>query len=238
MTSSPPLQINGKPIVIFSDYDGTITQEDAIVQTMKRFAPPEWKTIANAILETRTLSIHEGIQQLYGLLPSHLKQTMIDFNLTEIPLRQGFEHFMQFQQAHNIPFWVVSGGVDAFIAPKLAPWAGQFELFANALHESDDKTQQTHLKLQLPYAPKNCTPCGNCACCKVEILNRWHSSSYFRVVIGDSVTDIGMAKVACRVYALANSSLQADCMKLGIAYHPFETFDDIVADLKQLTGCL
>jgi 2-hydroxy-3-keto-5-methylthiopentenyl-1-phosphate phosphatase len=234
MTASPPLKINGKPIVVFSDYDGTITEKDAIVQTMKRFAPPQWEAIANAILKTRTLSIHEGIQQLYGLLPNHLKQAIIDFNLAEIPLRQGFEHFMQFQQSHNMPFWVVSGGVDAFIAPKLAPWAGQFELFANALDEADC-TPQAQFKLRMPYAPKQCKPCGECACCKVEILDRWNPATYFRIVIGDSVTDVGMATVACRVYALANSSLQADCIKLGITYQPFETFDDIVADIKQLT---
>ena len=232
MISTPPqsLTINGKPIVIFSDYDGTITQEDAIVQTMKQFAPPQWKAIAHAILETRTLSIHEGIQQLYGLIPAHQKQAMIDFNLAHIPLRAGFDAFMQFRQQYNIPFWVVSGGVDAFIAPKLAPWAGQFRLFSNQLAET---VESTNLKLHLPYAPKQCEPCGNCACCKVEILDQWVADEFYRIVIGDSVTDVGMAKVACRVYTVANSSLAADCVKLGISHTPFETFDDIVQDLTQ-----
>jgi 2-hydroxy-3-keto-5-methylthiopentenyl-1-phosphate phosphatase len=230
-----PLKINGKQLVIFSDYDGTITQEDAIVQTMKRFAPPEWKTIATAILETRTLSIYEGIQQLYGLLPKHQKQAIIDFNLAHIPLRTGFEQLMQFCKQYEIPFWVVSGGVDAFIAPKLAPWAEQLQLFANGL---DDATNHTYLQLKMPYIPKQCEPCGHCACCKVQILDQWATESYYRIVIGDSVTDLGMTKVACKVYAVANSSLHADCVKLGITHHPFETFDEVVADLKRLTGCL
>jgi 2-hydroxy-3-keto-5-methylthiopentenyl-1-phosphate phosphatase len=224
------MHINGKPLVIFSDYDGTITQEDAIVQTMKQFAPPQWKAIADAILHTRTLSIHEGIQQLYGLLPYGLKQEVIDFNLAHIPLRTGFERLMQFCQTHAVPFWVVSGGVDAFIAPKLSPWVGLYELFANGLAASPSATGM--MQLTLPYAPKACEPCGNCACCKVEILNRWAKDDYFRVVIGDSVTDIGMAKIANRVYARA--SLQADCDELGIAYVAYETFDDVVADLMAL----
>lgn len=226
-----PLMIHQKPIVIFSDYDGTITQEDAIVQTMKRFAPPEWKAIAHAILETRTLTIQAGIQQLYGLLPYALKQDIIEFNLAHIPLRVGFDRLMHFCQNHAVPFWVVSGGVDAFITPKLAPWAGQYQLFANTL---GTPTADGKMSLGLPYAPQACEPCGNCACCKVEILAQWPAQQYYRIVIGDSVTDIGMATVADRVYARA--ALQTDCEKLGIAYHPYETFDDIVADLHILTA--
>ena len=216
-----------KKLLIFSDFDGTITEEDAIVMTLKAFAPPEWKGIAHRILVERSLSVQEGIQQLYALLDASLKDEILAFVQTHVKLRQGFPDFMAWCQANQIHLQVVSGGLDAFIEPVLADYQGQYMLFSNQANFS-----ATQIQVDMPFAPQSCEVCGTCACCKVEILNRWSSETHVKVVIGDSVTDFGMAKVADWVFA--RDALAEELRQQGKPFTPFETFDDITHVLKQV----
>ena len=217
----------GKQWVIFSDFDGTITDRDAIVMTLERFAPPEWKDIARRILKERTLPVQEGIQQLYALMPSALKEDIIRFVIEEVALREGFADFMAWRKEAGIPFQVVSGGLDAFITPVMAPFEGDYTLFANTAH-----FEEASIVVGMPYAPKDCVVCGTCACCKVEILNQWEDASTFKIAIGDSVTDFGMARVADWVFA--RDALAEELDREGRTFTPFETFQDIQESLDKL----
>jgi 2-hydroxy-3-keto-5-methylthiopentenyl-1-phosphate phosphatase len=51
------------------------------------------------------------------------------------------------------------------------------------------------------------------------------------IAIGDSVTDLEMAKVADKV--LARDYLADTCNELGIPHIPFETFHDCIEALKE-----
>ena len=217
----------GKQWVIFSDFDGTITDRDAIVMTLERFAPPEWRDIARRILKERTLPVQEGIQQLYALMPSALKEDIIRFVIEEVALREGFADFMAWRKQADIPFWVVSGGLDAFITPVMDPFEGDYTLFANTAH-----FEEASIVVGMPYAPKDCSVCGTCACCKVEILNQWEDASTFKIAIGDSVTDFGMARVADWVFA--RDALAEELRQEGRTFTPFETFHDIQESLDKL----
>jgi 2-hydroxy-3-keto-5-methylthiopentenyl-1-phosphate phosphatase len=230
----PPFSLPFNPALpwaVFSDFDGTITQEDAIVMTLREFAPPQWEALAHAILVTRTLSVREGIAQLYALLPSALRPQIVAFLQANVRLRHGVEALMSWCHQQSIPFSVVSGGLDAFIEPLIAHWPkGQYQLFCN--HATFEGPPSG---VAMPYAPtpEACPPCGRCACCKVAVLNAgWPASAFNRIVIGDSVTDLGMAQVAQRVYA--RDALAADLTRMGLPFVPFEDFADIVDDLKRL----
>ncbi|XVJ51011.1 MAG: MtnX-like HAD-IB family phosphatase [Vampirovibrio sp.] len=212
--------------VIFSDFDGTITEMDAIVMTMERFAPPQWKTIATRILKERSLSVKEGIQALYALMPSDLKQEIIRFMEEELVLRAGFSEFMAWRKAQAIPFQVVSGGLDAFILPALKAFEGDYTLFSNIAN-----FQKATIQVEMPYAPVDCAVCNSCACCKVMVLNQWDSTTTFKIAVGDSVTDFGMAKVADWVFA--RDALAEELQHLGLSFTPYETFNDIQQALEQ-----
>jgi 2-hydroxy-3-keto-5-methylthiopentenyl-1-phosphate phosphatase len=216
-----------KQWVIFSDFDGTITERDAIVMSLERFAPLEWKDIARRILKERTLPVQEGIQQLYALMPSALKDDIIHFVKTEVTLRPGFDSFMAWRKQVGIPFQVVSGGLDAFIHPVLAAYEGEYTLFSNTAD-----FEGPCIGVGMPYAPKDCEVCGTCACCKVAVLNQWETSQTFKIAIGDSVTDFGMARVADFVFA--REALAEQLTQEGRAFTLFESFHDIQQVLQRL----
>lgn len=213
--------------IIFSDFDGTITDRDVIMMIMEAFAPPQWRDIVDRILDQRTLSIRDGVTQLFHLIPGSKKQEIIEFVMENVRFRPGFEAFLDFCQAQDIPFLVVSGGVDFFIEPLLAPYRDKLEIFCNQGVFTPER-----IDLIFPYEDATCQPCGQCACCKLKILDRYPRESHMRIAIGDSLTDLGMSKVSDRVYARAR--LIDYCAEEGVPVHAFETFGDIQADLSRL----
>lgn len=74
--------------------------------------------------------------------------------------------------------------------------------------------------------------------CKVTVMDRFPSDQYYRILIGDSLTDFEGAKQADLVYS--RSSLTKQCEQLGVFHVPFETFTDIQSDMqdKQKQGVL
>jgi 2-hydroxy-3-keto-5-methylthiopentenyl-1-phosphate phosphatase/methylthioribulose-1-phosphate dehydratase len=212
-----------KPI-IFCDFDGTITMRDNIVAIMKEFAPPEWEDITEKILG-QEISIREGVTKLFSLLPSSKKEQITQFALEQAEIRPGFDRFLQHVEKEKLPFYVVSGGIDFFVDPILDPFGlSESEVYRNESDFSDER-----IKIVWPY------PCDDkcdvdCGLCKTSIIRSYPNDQYFKIVIGDSITDLAGAKLADVVFA--RGFLLEKCQQLGLRYYSFETFDDILKIMK------
>jgi 2-hydroxy-3-keto-5-methylthiopentenyl-1-phosphate phosphatase len=216
----------GKP-VIYCDFDGTITEKDNIIAIMKEFAPPEWDALKDEIL-AQQISIQEGVGKLFALLPSALKDTIIKFTLKQAVIRDGFQELLELTKEEEIPFYVVSGGIDFFVHPILAPFGPFSEIYCNGADFSKDK-----IEILWPNACDEQCKSG-CGCCKPSVIRKLKRSGDFTIVIGDSVTDLEAAKHADFVFA--REYLAEKCDSLGIRYHKFETFYDCIEVIKQLKG--
>lgn len=228
MTSAnmAPLLIDGRRPVVFSDYDGTITERDVIMMIMEAFAPPEWKTIVHDILDARTLSIKDGVSQLFALLKSEQREEITAYVKANVQLRKGFENFLAFCADRQIPFNLVSGGADFFIDPIVEPFKTQIGLYYNVA-----RFDAPEVRLDFPHYQADCAPCNQCACCKIGVMDQYPADEYFRIAIGDSLTDLGMARKADWVFARAR--LLDYTREAGIAVTPFESFDDIASALSK-----
>ncbi|KPC97970.1 2-hydroxy-3-keto-5-methylthiopentenyl-1-phosphate phosphatase [Geobacillus sp. BCO2] len=77
-----------KQLVLFCDFDGTITENDNIIAIMKQFAPPEWEALKDDILAQR-ISVQEGVGKMFSLLPSALKGRLLTFCLAPPACAKG-----------------------------------------------------------------------------------------------------------------------------------------------------
>lgn len=212
-----------KPI-IFCDFDGTITLRDNIMAIMRRFAPKGWESTADQIY-SQEISIREGVERLFAMLPGSLEKEIIQFTLEQAEIRPGFERLLKYAEEQGLLFFVVSGGIDFFIDPLLAPFKlAQEQVFRNESDFSGDRIKiiWTH-------------PCDeqcdvDCGLCKVSIIRSYSSEDYFKIVIGDSITDLAGAKLADVVFA--RGFLLEKCQELGLRHYAYETFDDIVDVLR------
>lgn len=225
------LTIENRPVVVFSDFDGTITQRDVIVMIMEAFAPPVWRDIVDQILNQRTLSIKDGVTQLFQLIPASKKEDIEAFVRAEVKIRPGFETLLSFCNAEGVPFQVLSGGVDFFVHQVLASYRPRLDIFCNgASFETGPDNPDGRIQLTMPYYDADCTQCGQCACCKISLMDRFDREKYFRVAIGDSLTDLPMARVADLTFA--RGQLVDYCKEEDIAVTPYEDFHDVLNALQ------
>ncbi|HDR4448389.1 2-hydroxy-3-keto-5-methylthiopentenyl-1-phosphate phosphatase [Bacillus cereus] len=212
-------------IQVFCDFDGTITNNDNIMSIMEKFAPPEAEEVKNKIL-SQELSIQEGVSQLFQLIPTNLHDDIIQFLIATAEIRSGFHEFIQFVKENNISFYVISGGMDFFVYPLLQGIIPKEQIYCN---ETDFSAEFITVKW-----PHSCDDhCQNhCGLCKSSLIRKLSDTDDFHIVIGDSITDLQAAKQADKVFA--RDFLITKCEENHIAYTPFETFQDVQAELKLL----
>lgn len=214
-----------KKLVLFCDFDGTITEKDNIVAIMRKFAPPEWETITQQILGQQ-ISIREGVGKLFAMLPSSLCQEITDFIVSEAKIRPGFAEFVRFCEETDIELLITSGGIDFFVDPILAPFQLKAPIYCNGSDFSGDT-----ITITWPHScDEHCT--NECGMCKTSIIRRYDPDRYFRVVIGDSITDLAGAKIAD--FVIARSLLEEKCVQLDLPYNPFTNFFEVIDVLQTL----
>lgn len=212
-------------VTIICDFDGTITKKDNIVAIMKKFAPPKWEEIKDAVLSEK-VSIREGVGKMFSLLPSHYKYAIIEYILSTAEIREGFERFVHYVKSENLPFYIVSGGMDFFVKPLVKHLVNEEVIFCNEADFSRD-----FIKIHWPYScDEYCQ--NDCGCCKPSIIRKITTEEDFVVVIGDSITDLKAAQ--CADFVFARDLLLKKCQEYEIPHQPFNTFDDIIQHLNQM----
>lgn len=215
-----------KKLVLFCDFDGTITEKDNIVAIVRKFAPPEWEELTERILSQK-ISVQEGVGKLFQLLPSSLRQEIIDFIVAEAAIRPGFAEFVRFCREEDIELLITSGGIDFFVEPILAP----FDLSSVPIYCNGSDFSGERITIKWPHScDEHCH--NGCGMCKTTIIRRYDPADYYRVVIGDSITDLAGAKIAD--YVIARSFLAQKAEELQLSYRTFATFHDVIDTLKDL----
>ncbi|WP_274364647.1 2-hydroxy-3-keto-5-methylthiopentenyl-1-phosphate phosphatase [Paenibacillus thermotolerans] len=215
-----------KQPIIFCDFDGTITLSDNIVAIMRHFNPPGWEPIVEDIVGGRK-SIRQGVGEMFALMPSTMKEEITRYVLQTAGIRPGFAELLAFCRQEDIPFYVTSGGIDFFLLKLLEPFDIEPDhIFCN----SADFSGET-IEILWPHpCDEHCTT--DCGMCKTRVIRSYPREQYRRIIIGDSITDFEGAKLVDTIFA--RSHLAARCRELQVPFHEFETFHDVVAELKTM----
>jgi 2-hydroxy-3-keto-5-methylthiopentenyl-1-phosphate phosphatase len=219
-----------KPIVIFCDFDGTITLNDNIIAIMKHFHPEGWKEILEKAMN-QEISIKQTIGSMFALLPTSLKEEVIRFSLDNMQIRPGFAEFLNFCHEQEIHFFVTSGGIDFFVYPTLLPFGIEKEqIFCN---KSNFNKEQ--IMIEWPH-PCDAFCSQDCGMCKAALIRTYPADQYIRILIGDSITDFAGAKLADFIFA--RSHLATECSKLQMPYFAYESFFEVIEQLTILKPTL
>ncbi|MBI3961110.1 MAG: MtnX-like HAD-IB family phosphatase [Deinococcus sp.] len=212
-----PLSVPASPMV-FCDFDGTITEEDMIIAICRGFAPPEWEAIKDDILAQRR-DVRSGVAAMFGLIPSPRREDIVQFARKTARIRAGFGELLDYCQQVGIPFQVVSGGVDFFVYPVLEPYLAKID----RVYTIEGDFSSPTIQLRYPYGS------ATSGTSKPLILEQYRE--YYRILIGDSITDLEGARIAELVFARDRLCryLEAE----GMAYQCFETFHDVHQELER-----
>ncbi|GGB11623.1 HAD family hydrolase [Macrococcus hajekii] len=211
--------------IIACDFDGTVTSSDTIVAIMKRFAQQDSEAVLQGILDRR-ISIQQGVTTLFQILESSDKERIIDFVLSEVKIRPGFQQLLDTAKALDIPFYIISGGMHFFIDPIIAQFNGIKSVYAN-----DVDFSSVHMQVEWRYPCDKLCESGQCGTCKPSIVRTLKDDRV--IAIGDSITDIKLAEVADVLFTTDKLTSYAE--DNDIPHIAFETFREIAERLKEVT---
>ena len=204
--------------LIFCDFDGTILQEEIFHDLMWRFAPQASARILPEILALRT-SLHAGLCAVLGTIPSARWPEMQEFVVQNSHLRAGFPDFLAALPRLGWELLVVTGGFTRMAELVLAPLRAQIR----AIHGLEVDLSGPTLRVFSPWEDDE------------ELVVKRAIYAHYQpdeaICIGDSVTDLRLARVCPRVFA--RDRLLGQLRDEQRPCTPFQDFFDILHALEE-----
>ena len=213
-------------LVVMCDFDGTITEDDVCLALLKHFAGDGWQRLEDEY-EAGRISLETCLVGQVDMLGAP-RAEMAVWACRHARLRPGFGDFVAFCQRQEVPFLIVSAGLDFYIDAILRrEGLAGIHVTCIATDLAGDR-----VKVRLPLA--GYADLAGLADFKEVIVREQQARGRGVVYVGDGSTDFLAASQADHVFARAK--LLAYCQRHALTCRPYETFADIQRGLEELLG--
>lgn len=222
--------ISAQKPIIFSDFDGTITQLDVTDVILEQYADSSWREVEGQWLRG-DIGSRECIERQAALVTASAEQ--LDALIDAIPLDPDFPEFFRFVRDQQLPFYIVSDSFDYVIRRVLKRLGANGEL-ENGRHLFSTGLQMNEGRLQVSFAHSKEGCEHGCATCKPAVIRRVRDACRPVIFVGDGLSDRFAVEEADIIFA--KHELLAYCRKHSLACRPFLTFSEVqkvVAGLLQ-----
>jgi 2-hydroxy-3-keto-5-methylthiopentenyl-1-phosphate phosphatase len=203
--------------IVFCDFDGTITVDETFVAVLKLYTPELAADVIPQIYELK-LTLKEGVRLMLESIASSNYPAILDFVRSQ-PQRSGLPEFLDFLSVHDVPFVVISGGLQGMVEAALEPLKSKIE----AIYGVEVDRRGDHFQVFSPAEGE--TDFVD----KVVLMDRHPTAQ--KIMIGDSVTDLNMAIAVDVVFARDRLAQYLD--ERGVVYYSWNDFYDVQRVLAQ-----
>ncbi|KAJ5618931.1 Pdp3-interacting factor 1 [Penicillium lagena] len=229
-----------RKIVIFSDFDGTISMQDTGHILFDTYG---CGTEARNKLDEQIKSGERSFRDVSEEMWASLNIPFDDgFKVMEKTLEMdpGFREFHQYCLENGFPFNVISAGLKPVLRRVLDSFLGAehsaaIDIVANDAIINPDGSQwkpiwrhDTELGHDKALSVNEARAAAQATCSPDEIP--------LIVFIGDGVSDLAAAREADVLFARRGLRLEEYCREHGIAYTPFDTFADIKSEIEKISA--
>jgi len=215
-------------LIVFTDFDGTVTQLDVTDEILTQLAHPSWREVeqewtrgligSRECLERQIALVDASADELHALIDA-------------VPVDPAFATFCRFARRRGIPLYVLSEGFDYWIE-RILKRAGVNGPVRNGTHMFSSALRLEGRRL-IPSFPHSAPPCEHgCATCKAALIRRLGKGNYPVIFVGDGLSDRFAVEEADMVFA--KRQLLAYCQEHGKACRPFSTFADVEQAIARL----
>ena len=215
-------------LIVFTDFDGTVTQLDVTDEILTQLAHPSWREVeqewtrgligSRECLERQIALVDASADELHALIDA-------------VPVDPAFATFCRFARRRGIPLYVLSEGFDYWIE-RILKRAGVNGPVRNGTHMFSSALRLEGRRL-IPSFPHSAPPCQHgCATCKAALIRRLGKGNYPVIFVGDGLSDRFAVEEADMVFA--KRQLLAYCQEHGKACRPFSTFADVEQAIARL----
>ncbi len=215
------LNLSGKDVAMFCDFDGTITVGDVVDILLEQLADPQWRDIEKR-WEEGEIDDCQCMSRQIALIRGNWQD--IVRVLDTIEMDAHFKSFVEQCNQIDIPIYIGSNGLDRVINYFFAREGVKVkDIWSYRLIESNRQWS-----LEFPAdKPRSICQAPNSVACKCALLdshlNRVENN--YRIVIGDSRSDFCWVQKADFVFA--KSKLAQYCADSDINHARFTDFADI-----------
>lgn len=208
-------------IIVFCDFDGTITLQDVGNELFKGVDDFE---ILNKLFKEEKLTIYEYWHKLCRNLPIGTTIEKLREQANKFQIDSYFVSFVEFCNKNNIKLYIVSDGYDIYIKEILESNNIDLPICSNKLLD-----KITHLEPEFTFASESCN-CFSANCKRNFVLNKSRDNS-LKIYIGDGYSDFCGAAHCDIIFA--KKSLAAYCNENNLPHYNFKTFFDIKRILEK-----
>ena len=205
------------------DFDGTACLQDVSELLLDGFGEPGWERFDDAV-DTGEMGLREAADHQVAMLRGS-REEMLAFALDCAELAPTFAPFVEWAGVRSLPLVVASDGFALYIRPILErAGLGHLEVVTNELVDAEGGWTLRH-----PNGHPECIGCGTCKMLAAQRLRERHGPVAF---VGEGQSDRYGALYSDIVFA--KDALVEICEQDGVAFLPWETFDDVRNALETL----
>ena len=211
-------------LVLLCDFDGTITNLDTALFLLDTFVEDNWRIFDSQYREGK-ITLEECIQAQYSMftVPKHLMLKELE---KTVSFRSNFRKLIDYCRIQNIPFIVVSAGLD-FVINHFLKQKG----FANSIKVHSVKTTITENGIELAFPKLLDRESTNF---KDDLVINYKKQGHRVIYIGDGTSDYQAIKQAHFRFSITNSRLAELCRKSRISHQEIDDFQEVIDVLKIL----
>src|SRR5947209_20334058 len=159
----------GQPPILFLDFDGTVSERDAIDALLEAFADPEWLAI-EAEWQAGRIGSRECLRAQMALLRATREE--VNALLDSIKVDQGFATLLETCASLRVPVHIVSDGLDYCLqrilmhaGPRVARALANVQIYSSQL-----KLEGARWHVESANFGGECA--HGCATCKPAVMRR------------------------------------------------------------------
>ncbi|MBI4488256.1 MAG: HAD-IB family phosphatase [Deltaproteobacteria bacterium] len=211
-------------LIVFVDFDGTITLRDTNEAILVRFTDGErWKVIEEEWVRGN-ISSQEHFRQHFDLISADLN-SLVSYVYNESAIDPAFHDFARYCSERQIELVILSDGFDVFIEAVLSrERVTHIPFICNKLERSDSRWHFTFQQDSRGVDGRDW---------KQSVVDYHKGLGYRTVCIGDGLSDRAAIMASDIAFVKKGSELDSWCEQQGIACPRFESFKDPLVALRR-----
>jgi 2-hydroxy-3-keto-5-methylthiopentenyl-1-phosphate phosphatase len=209
-------------MIIQSDFDGTITEEDVSFALLDAFAEGDWRQLYQRYRQSK-MTVGDFNTKAFAMVKAS-RDELLRVAREEVKLREGLRNLDNYCQERGFRFLIVSNGLDFYIKAILEDVGlGNIEVYAARTEFSPEGLKVNYIGPEGTVLKKGF---------KEAYTKLFLTQGYQVVCIGNGPSDYYPAALAQHIFA--RDGLADICKEKKLKYQPFEDFNDIVSGLEKL----
>ncbi len=211
---------------IFSDFDGTITEQDTLIFLTENLGGgPQLVQALGRLIREDKISLREGIAAEMRSIRAPFAEAA-KLLRENVKIDPGFAPFARWCIKQQIPLTILSAGFKEIIALFISPAEfPELEIRANRLQPDEQRGWQCIFRDKTPFGHD-----------KAQALREAKKQGQYVIFIGDGLSDRAPAEVADEVFA--KRGLAEYCRLRQINCHEYRTFVEVGQQLQSKFRCL